>query len=57
MRAEEQLFDFPPEDDAAVPLAIPIPPAKNEAEIERKIDANIPGVRFFSKTIVQQRIA
>ena len=39
MRAEEQLFDFPPEDDAAVPLAIPIPPAKNEAEIERRVPA------------------
>ena len=40
MRAEEQRFDFPPEDDAAVaPVAIPIPPAQNEAEIERRVPA------------------
>lgn len=38
MRAEEQ-FDFPPEDDLAAPVAIPVPPAKNEAEIERKVPA------------------
>lgn len=38
MRAEEQ-FDFPPEDDQSAPVAISVPPARNEAEIERKVPA------------------
>ncbi len=38
MRAEEQ-FDFPPEDDQSAPVEISVPPARNEAEIERKVPA------------------